>query len=147
MKKFFLCVSLLFITSFHAQTIKMNEKKGGVYEVPVIINNTLKIQFLLDTGASESSIPLYVFYTLLKNGTITRADKLSEKTYTLADGSEMTNKRCIIREITIGDHVLRDVSVSISESVDSPLLIGQNVLGQFSKVIIDYKEDTLILEK
>jgi len=146
MKKIFLCVSLLFITSFHAQ-IKMDELKGGIYEVPIIINNSLKIPFLLDTGASETSIPVYIFYTLIKNGTITKGDKLSEQTYRLADGSEMTSKRCVIRELKIGEHTLRNVSVSISDNTNSPLLLGQNVLGEFTKVTIDYKSDILILER
>lgn len=146
MKKIFFCVALFLIQIANAQSIELADK-NGVYEVPVIINNSLKIDFLLDTGATETSIPIYVFYTLLRNGTITKADKLREKTFILADGTKVTSKRCVIREITIGGHVLTDVSVSISESVNSPLLLGQNVLNKFTRVTIDYRNDTLTLEK
>lgn len=129
------------------QKINLIKGTAGSYEVPIELNKTIKLNFLLDTGASEGSIPIYVLYTLIKSGSITKADKLADKTFTIADGSTITLHRVLIRELKIGDHVIKNVSFSVTEKLDSPLLLGQNVLSHFQEVIINYKDDTLFLKE
>lgn len=34
------------------------ERSGGVYTLPVLINNVLTLKFVLDSGAAEVSIPI-----------------------------------------------------------------------------------------
>src|SRR5690242_10937685 len=43
---------------------------GGVYTVPVRINDALTLDFTVDSGASDVSIPADVFLTLARTGTI-----------------------------------------------------------------------------
>jgi hypothetical protein len=60
---------------------------GGTFAVPVTINNQLTLKFVVDSGASDVSIPTDVVSTLVRTGTITQADFLGSRTYKLADGS------------------------------------------------------------
>ena len=55
--------------------------------MPVTINDQLTLKFVVDSGASDVSIPANVVSTLMRTGTITDADFLGSETYKLADGS------------------------------------------------------------
>ena len=65
------------------------EKQGGVYTLPVRINGVITLNFILDSGAAEVSIPVDVVSTLLRTGTIKESDFLPGQVYTLADGSTL----------------------------------------------------------
>ena len=65
-------LSLLFVLLYPSLLLAENiplSKKGGVYEIPVEINGVITLNFVLDTGASEVSIPADVFLTLYRAGT------------------------------------------------------------------------------
>lgn len=62
------------------------EKQGGTYVVPVLINNTITLDFVVDSGASDVSVPADVVMTLIRTGTIAKNDFIGTQTYTLADG-------------------------------------------------------------
>jgi hypothetical protein len=51
-------------------------KIGGVYEVPVLLNGVLKLNFIFDAGASDVSISPDVALTLIRTGTVTDKDFL-----------------------------------------------------------------------
>jgi hypothetical protein len=69
-----------------AETVRL-EREHGVFMVPVRINDTVTIPFVLDSGAGDVSIPEDVFKTLLRTRTITESDFLAPGTYIIADGS------------------------------------------------------------
>lgn len=121
-------------------------KNNGVYEIPVILNDVLKINFIIDSGASEVSVSPDVALTLIKTGTITNNDFLPSQTYRFADGSTAESNRFIIRTISIGNQVLKNTEASISNSIEAPMLIGQNVLEKFGSITIDYKNQLLIIK-
>jgi predicted aspartyl protease len=55
---------------------------GGVFAVPVEINGTITLEFAVDSGASDVIIPLDVFSTLKRTGTIrTRISWAKEHTF------------------------------------------------------------------
>lgn len=124
-------------------SIKSESENISIIEVNVIINEVLAIDFILDTGASDSSIPLYVLNTLIATKTVEVGDLLDSKKYRIANGGVVTNKRIMIRKIFIGGRMLENIPFSITEDVNSPLLIGQNILGKFTEVKIDYKNKIL----
>jgi hypothetical protein len=47
---------------------------GGIYRLPVEVNGVITLQFVLDTGASDVSIPADVALTLYRTGTIRDTD-------------------------------------------------------------------------
>ena len=126
-----------------AETIPL-EHRGGTYVLPVRINDAITLKFILDSGAAEVSIPADVVLTLERAGTIEAHDFIGTRTYVLADGSELPSPRFILRELQIGNHVVRNVT-AILAPVKGDLLLGQSFLSKLPKWIIDNKQDALIL--
>src|SRR5579864_3768309 len=62
------------------------KEEGGALLVPVVINDSVKLDFMLDSGASVVAIPADVAMTLIRTGTVTRDDFLGRQTFRLADG-------------------------------------------------------------
>lgn len=122
------------------------KKSGGVYEVPVELNGVLKIDFIFDSGASDVSISPDVALTLIKTGTIKESDWLPGAYYKFADGTTAKSMRFKLKSVKIGDKVVYDVTCSISNSLDAPMLLGQSVLKKFGKYTFDYKNEKLIIE-
>ena len=53
--------------------------EGGTFVVPVRINDQITLNFVIDSGASDVSVPADVVMTLLRTGTITNSDFLGTK--------------------------------------------------------------------
>jgi uncharacterized protein (DUF2147 family) len=117
---------------------------GGTFKVPVTINRQLTLKFVVDSGAADVSIPVNVFMTLVRTGTITDADFLDKQTYRLADGSTLPSQRFVIRTLKIGDKTLENVIGSIAPVAGS-LLLGQSFLSRFKSWSMDNQGRTLIL--
>jgi clan AA aspartic protease (TIGR02281 family) len=154
MRKILLLLFLLLSGISNAQNVgdsltevQMDTTNGGTIEIPVKINDVLDIKFILDTGASESSIPLFLVLTLIRTETVSKSDRLEDRDYILADGSISTARRIQVGTVQIGDVVLHNISFSVTDDNRSPLLIGQNVLRQFKSVSFDYINNKLILIK
>ncbi|NVZ08722.1 retroviral-like aspartic protease family protein [Allochromatium humboldtianum] len=120
----FLCMC----SSTLAEEIKIF-KEGGVYHLPVKINQSIELNFIIDTGASTVHIPIDVALTLMRAGTISDSDFLGEQSYKTADGSIVENMRFNLRNIRIGEKSIHNVEASVG-SIESPLLLGQNVLAK-----------------
>jgi peptidyl-prolyl cis-trans isomerase A (cyclophilin A) len=120
-------------------------REGGVYVVPVVINNAITLNFVVDSGAADVSIPADVVTTLMRTGTITKSDFIDAKTYTLADGSTTSSPTFRIRSLKLGDIILHDVMGSVA-NVKGDLLLGQSFLGRFKSWSIDNAKHALILE-
>jgi hypothetical protein len=117
---------------------------GGVYVVPVRINDTITLRFVLDSGASDVQIPADVVMTLDRAGTISKDDFIGSQTYTLPDGSKLKGEQFRLRELRLGNHVVRDVISSIGP-VKGDLLLGQSFLSRFGTWAIDNTRRVLIL--
>src|ERR1700704_4764366 len=109
-----------------AESVQL-EEAHGVYMVPVRINDAITIPFVLDSGAADISVPEDVFKTLLRTRTVTESDFLAPGTYVMAGGSTHLNKRFVLHELRVGDHVAKDVIASVAPDKADPLL-GQNIL-------------------
>jgi predicted aspartyl protease len=124
--------------------VKMVES-GGIYRVPVVINGALKLDFIVDSGASDVSIPADVVLTLMRTGTIKRSDFIGTSKYGLADGSTVESRTFIISSLKVGDRTVTDVRASISD-VDGPLLLGQSFLSKFKSWSQDNVSHELVLQ-
>lgn len=119
-------------------------RRGGVYTAPVIINGAVKVDFLIDSGASDVAIPEDVVLTLIRAGTVAESDLIGATTYVLADGSIHHGIRLRIRELSIGDRSITNVTASVSPLRGDPLL-GQSFLGRFGSWTLDNRRNVLIL--
>jgi len=121
------------------------DKRNGVLLVPVLINNALTLDFVLDSGAADVSIPADVVLTLIRTGTLTEADFSGTKTYVLADGSKVPSQTFRIRSLKVGNRILENVSGSVA-SVNGSLLLGQSFLNRFKSWSIDNARQVLLLQ-
>jgi aspartyl protease family protein len=128
-----------------SNVIKM-KKSGNTYEVPISLNDVIKTDFIIDTGASNVSITPDLASLLIKSGTINNEDWLQDKYYKFADGSIARSKTFKIKKLKIGNKYLYNVECSISNNLEAPLLLGQSVLNRFGKVTIDNEKQILFLE-
>jgi tetratricopeptide (TPR) repeat protein len=119
--------------------------EGGIFVVPVLINDAITLEFVVDSGASDVSIPVDVVLTLMRTGTLKEADFLGEKTYVLADGSTVPSKTFRIRSLKIGNRLLENVSASIAPVAGS-LLLGQSFLSRFKSWSIDNVNHALVFD-
>jgi predicted aspartyl protease/antitoxin component YwqK of YwqJK toxin-antitoxin module len=129
-----------------SNTIKLIKNSSGLFEIPIILNGVLKINFIFDSGASEVSVSPDVALTLIRTGTISENDWLQDQTYVFADGSKAKSKRFVIRQLIIGNQTLSNIEASISNSIEAPMLIGQNVMNKLGYISIDYDKQLLIIK-
>jgi predicted aspartyl protease len=126
------------------ETIVPMVSNGGTFAVPVTINGQLTLNFIVDSGAADVSIPADVVLTLVRTGTITDADFLGKQSYQMADGSTVPSQQFLIRSLKVGDKVLENVTGSIAPVAGS-LLLGQSFLTRFNSWSIDNHRRALIL--
>jgi clan AA aspartic protease (TIGR02281 family) len=118
---------------------------GGTFVVPVQINGTMTLDFVIDSGAADVSVPADVVSTLMRVGAIRGPDFIGENTYVLADGSKTKSPTFTIRTLKVGNTVLENVRGSVASSQGS-LLLGQSFLSRFKSWSIDNNKQELLLE-
>jgi clan AA aspartic protease (TIGR02281 family) len=120
------------------------KKVGGVYVVAVRINQTITLDFIVDSGASDVLIPADVAMTLARAGTIASGDFIGDREYQTADGSTLKSSRFILRELRVGTQVVQNVVASIGSVRGEPLL-GQSFLAHFRSWSIDNDRHVIVL--
>ena len=96
-------------------------------------------------GASEVFLSPDVALTLLRTGSIKDNDWLPSKTFRFADGSTAKSERFLIRKLIIGNQTLTNIEANIANSIEAPMLIGQNVMKRLGIITIDHKNQLLII--
>jgi hypothetical protein len=120
-------------------------RDAGTFKVPVRINGVLELQFTVDSGASDVTIPADVVMTLIRTGTIRDSDFVGEQTYRLADGSTVKSRTFRIRQLQVGSRTIENVLGSVA-NVEGSLLLGQSFLSRFRRVSFDNAQGVLVLE-
>ena len=110
-----------------------------------MLNDALKINMIIDSGASDVFVTADVVSALIKSGTVTEDDDLGVATYTIADGSTVENQRFRLKSVKIGDRVIRNVDASISNSIEAPMLLGQSALEGLGQYSFDYSRGVILL--
>lgn len=126
--------------------IQMKKMYSGVYEVACTINN-LPLKFIFDTGASSVSISSVEASFMLKNGYLKEEDIKGKEYFSTATGEIHEGTIIRLREIKIGDAVLRNVDASVAHNQQAPLLLGQSVLERFGTITIDNINSKLIIKQ
>ena len=60
--------------------------QGGTFIIPVQINGQITLNFTIDSGAADVTIPADVVTTLMRTGTIQKSDFIGHQNFRLADG-------------------------------------------------------------
>jgi predicted aspartyl protease len=120
------------------------QREGGTFVVPVLINKAITLKFVIDSGATDVSIPADVVSTLIRTGTLQDADFLGTQTYVLADGSKIPSSTFRIRSLTADKLEIGNVRASVANA-KGDLLLGQSFLSRFKSWSIDNAKQTLVL--
>lgn len=126
--------------------IQMKKMHSGLYEIPCTINE-LPLKFFFDTGASSVTISSVEANFMLKNGYLKSEDIKGKEYYSVATGEIHEGTTIRLREIKIGDAILRNVDASVVHNQQAPLLLGQTVLERFGTVTIDNINSILIVKQ
>lgn len=119
--------------------------ESGIFYVDIHIFD-LKKSFVIDSGASDVLISAEVERELIARDLLKEEDYLDPALYRIADGSVISQRRVVLKEIKIGDFTVNNITASIGAS-GTPLLLGKSFLDKFSTWSIDNKNKTLLLEK
>ena len=114
--------------------------------MPVFINGAITLNFVVDSGAADVSVPADVVGTLTRAGTIAKTDFIGKQTYVLADGSTVPTNTFVIRSLKVGDILIENVTGSVSPAAGS-LLLGQSFLQRFKSWSMDNNKHVLVLEQ
>ena len=84
--------------------------------------------------------------TVLKNGYLSEKDVKGKKYYQIANGEISAGTVITLREVKIGDAVLRNVDASVVKSQKAPLLLGQSAMERFGTITIDNINNKLLIK-
>ena len=133
------------------------KRRDGLFYIKGDIKNgadEYPINFVFDTGASYVKIPSYWYILLCKEGVID--DKEAVKiALQSARGEVLVGKKFVIKQIdfnnTNGEILsMKDVDAVVTPSVNddnSPILLGNVALSQFTKIELDYSKNLLLVKK
>ena len=91
-----------FVGTVASQELVATEKEGGVYVVPVGFNGAITLNAIIDSGATDVSVPADIVSTLIRTKTVSEQDFLGVQTYVLGDGTKVPSPRFRIRSLKVG---------------------------------------------
>jgi hypothetical protein len=121
-------------------------RRGRNYVVPGFVNNTMTVNFIVDSGASIVTLPADVVATLKNTGALSDRDFTGRRIMGLADGSRVSSETFQIRSLSIGGWLVHDVMAAVTPVGADPLL-GQDVFSRLKSWSIDNLNQTLVLER
>ena len=130
--------------TYQTATIPMKSRGSGIYEVSCKVND-LKLNFIFDTGASDISISQTEALFMLKNDYLAEADIKGKEKYMDANGDISVGTKILLKKVEIGGLILRNVSASVVNNKNAPLLFGQSALSKYGKIIIDNKKSEITI--
>jgi clan AA aspartic protease (TIGR02281 family) len=120
-------------------------RHSGTFTVPATVNGVVALDFYLDTGAADVSVPAYVFEALKRAGSISKQDMIGWETYQMADGTAKKSTLFLVRSLKLGPLVLDNVRASVAATGGPPLL-GMSFLGRFATWSVDNARGVLTLK-
>lgn len=126
--------------------VEMRKMYGGTYEVPCSVNG-LPLKMIFDTGASDVTISSVEANFMFKNGYLTDNDVKGKKHYRTASGDIHEGTVLKLKEVKLGDAVLKNIEASVVHSQRAPLLLGQSVLEKFGTITIDNVNSKLLIKQ
>ena len=96
--------------------------------------------------AAEKITPEAVNF-MLKNGYLSENDVKGKKHYMTASGDIHEGTILKLKEVKLGDAVLKNIEASVVRSQKAPLLLGQSVLEKFGTITIDNVNSKLLIKQ
>ena len=126
--------------------VEMKKMYSGTYEVECHVNS-LPLKMIFDTGASSMTISSVEANFMFKNGYLSRDDVKGSNKFMTASGDVYEGTVIRLKEVRLGDAVLKNIEASVVHNQKAPLLLGQSVLDKFGAITIDYENSKLIIKQ
>ncbi|KYJ86446.1 retropepsin-like aspartic protease family protein [Sulfurovum riftiae] len=139
--KFLLAALPLLFISANAEDILLT-KRGGVFDVPGVINGKVDVEFTVDSGAGMVYISEGIFKKLQKLGTISRTDIIGRGKSRIANGDLVDILLINLKTLKIGQSEIKNVKAGVGGNGAS-ILLGQSALKRFEPWHIDTKRGIL----
>ena len=131
-------------TKITSRTIRLTKSGGQNYALITI--DGVKQNFLLDTGASMSTVPTYFIEGLIKKGYITpEIHFIRHEQFRIADGNTVEGGIWRIPKIKIGNETIYNVEFSSVSSENAPFLLGMSTLERLGNYSIVPNENKIII--
>ena len=133
-------------TRLTSKTIRLTNSGGQNYALLSI--DGIKQNFLLDTGASMSTVPSYFIDQLVKKGYLTpEIHFIRYEQFRIADGNTIKGGIWRIPKIKIGSETIYNVEFSSVSSENAPFLLGMSTLERLGNYSIVPNENKIIINK
>lgn len=119
-------------------------RKGRNYVVPGLVNNEVTLNFIVDSGASDVTIPADVVATLKSTGALSDRDFTGRQIVGLADGSRVSSETFRLRSLSVGSWLVNDLAAAVTPA-GAPPLLGQAFFSRLKSWSIDNVNQTLVL--
>ena len=121
------------IGEIESTTIRLDKLGDGseLYHISLLIGD-IKEDFIFDTGATTISLSVDFLNKLKEGGVEVKQLDIYGATAELANGQKDPIDYALLNNIRIGDYVLNNVVVMVSENEEFNLLFGGGVLNKFS---------------
>lgn len=126
--------------------VEMKKMYSGTYEIPCSVNG-LSLKMVFDTGASDVTISAVEANFMLKNGYLSEDDVKGKNRYMTASGDIHEGTILRLKEVQLGDTILKNIEASVVHNQKAPLLLGQSVLEKFGTITIDNVNSKLIIKR
>jgi aspartyl protease family protein len=123
--------------------IALTVASGGGWNINGSVNG-VPVRFILDTGATATSIPLNLARALYHQGQLTEANFRGFANFTTATGASNEQAVVTLNTVTIGGQTVHNVVATVAPS-GTDLLLGQTFLRHFKSYTIDNARHLLIL--
>ncbi len=128
------------------RTVVSLKAHGGILVVPIEINGAMRLDFAIDSGASDVIVPTDVFSTLRRAAPSKSRNLLANEHTFWPTARNYNQLRFTIRSLKVGDIVVQNVRGSVAP-VQGNLLLGQSFLERFKSWSIDNAKHELLLER
>jgi predicted aspartyl protease len=126
--------------------ISFTKNKEGQIEIPCSVNGA-STSFVYDADVEDILISGKDALFLLKTGKVKPENYSGEQAYSLSDGRIPEGSTLSIDSIEFNGFTLTNVTAVVTNSISSPLVIGENSLRTLGKVEVNYNESTLSITK
>lgn len=124
------------VLSASGQIVVEMTPMGNVYSLPGKVNG-LELNFIFDTGASDVSLSMAEAIFMVKNGYLVEDDFIGVSYSQIANGDIVENMDVVLREVEIAGIKLHNVTASISNTLEAPLLLGQSAIHKLGPIQLD----------
>ena len=121
-------------------------RHGGVLMVPALLDDSVSVDFVVDSGASDVVLPETVLNDLRKAGKFSDADFTGTQMIKIANGSIVKARTFTLRSLSVGNRVVTNLHASVAPAKATALL-GQSFLQRFATWSIDNERQVLVLKE